>query len=148
VVISRAFPAKQKNFTVVDEVTIVDSASLLPLAGILRTAMIDIARAGLSGKGRKAKTDELYNYLAGDDFRASFEAITDADEKLQESLLKEQRAHQATWTQRDVWYKRIDGGLGRIHENISAVIERPTREAVPLTEPVSLVDLPTPPAIH
>jgi len=125
ILVTRALPSNQKGFLMQDDVAIVEPSCMLSIAQVLREGLVAAARAGLSADGRAAKTQDLYRYLSGDEFRLTFEALIDAGSKLQESLQKEQKDHNKTWAQRDALYKKIDSGMTVVQENIASIIERP-----------------------
>lgn len=124
VIVSRAFPRSEKELCVRDEVPIVAPKRLVELARILREMVITLHRMGLSAEGQTAKTAELYRYLSGEEFRASFGVITDGADDLQEMLKTERNAHERTWAKRQQLYGELGGNAAAIDGRLRAIIER------------------------
>jgi hypothetical protein len=130
VLVTEPFPRKHKEFAVVQGVIVVHPAHLVDVAHVLRRWIVDVYRAGLTAEGQRAKTNELYKYLGGPDFRRSFESITRATVGLSKMLDAERRQHAKTWKVRERWYKGINDSVGEMDANISSIIERPERGRV------------------
>jgi hypothetical protein len=143
VIVSNAFPAKYRGFSVIGGVIIVDATGMVAIARILRTSIQQLAEAGLSADGRKAKSEALLSYLASQAFADTFGAVREATEKAMDALAKERRQHDQTWVQREGFYRRIDAGLVEIYESIFAIIEdRAARELVAAAKNIELLVVP------
>lgn len=124
VIVSRAFPRAEKILCVRDGVPIVAPARIVDLARVLRGMVIELHRAGLSKESQAAKTQELYEYLAGDEFRQAFGVIVDAAKELGDLLGKERTAHERTWAKRQQIYNELGGKSAAIDGRLRAIIER------------------------
>jgi hypothetical protein len=124
VIVSRAFPRSEKDLCVRDDVPIVAPPCLVPLAHVLREMVIDLHRAGLTTESQAAKTQELYQYLSGNEFRQAFAVIVDASTELRELLGKERTAHERTWSKRQQVYNELGGNAAAIDGRLRAIIER------------------------
>lgn len=125
VLVSRAFPRNQKHLTVRDGIVVVHPAQLLYLARVLRAAVIDIDRAGLTARGQVRKTELLYEYLTGDEFREAFRSLVEATGDLKKLLTDEQHGHERVWAKRDAAYDKIGRTTSAIDGRIRAITERP-----------------------
>lgn len=125
VLVSRAFPRNQKHLAVRDGIVVVHPAHFLHVARVLRGAVIDIDRAGLTARGQVRKTELLYEYLTGDEFRQAFDSLVDVTGNLKELLTGEQRTHESVWAKRDAAYNKIGRTTSAIDGRIRAIIERP-----------------------
>lgn len=129
VVVTSAFPAKQKSFAVVDDVVVVDSMCMVSIVHVLRGSMLQLARSSLSSEGRRAKGDALLRYLAGEDFGRTIHTIKEATELVEGSLMKERRQHDLTWSQREVCYRKIGTAMAEILESVTTIIDEPVQVA-------------------
>lgn len=124
VIVSRAFPRSEKMLCVREEVPIVAPARLVDLARVLHGMVIELHRAGLTKEGQAAKTQELYQYLSGDEFRQAFDIVVDASKELSELLNKERSAHERTWSKRQQIYNELGGKAAAIDGRLRTIIER------------------------
>lgn len=127
VLVSRAFPRNQKDLLTNDGVVVVHPSLLLHVAHIMRSMVAEIHRAGLTAQGQAQKTEELYRYLGGEDFRRTFGSLSIAARNLKDLLDKERDTHQRTWSRRETWYTEIGSVHSAIDERIRGIIEAPTR---------------------
>ena len=67
-IVSRAFPKKEKDFCVLHEIPIVRASMAVALARVMREGIIAIGRLRLTGAGRDRKAHELLQYLVSDKF--------------------------------------------------------------------------------
>jgi hypothetical protein len=124
VIVSRAFPRGEKVLCVRDGVPIVAPARLVDLARVLRGMVIELHRAGLTTESQTAKTQELYQYLSGGEFRQAFDVIIDASTELNDLLTKERTAHEHTWAKRQQVYNELGSNADAIDGRLRAIIER------------------------
>jgi hypothetical protein len=86
--------------------------------------IIELHRAGLTNDSQAAKTQELYRYLSGDEFRQAFDVVLEAADELRGLLSKEQRWHEGNWAKRQQIYAEVGGKAASIDGRIRAIIER------------------------
>ncbi len=135
VIVSRKFRRNEEELCVREDVPIVAPARLVDLARVLRGMVIELHRAGLTNEGQVAKTQELYEYLSGDEFRRAFDALLEAATELGDMLDKERGTHERIWAKRQQIYKEIGGKAAAIDGRVRAIIERSDgrkAEVVPL----------------
>ncbi|MGH2764937.1 MAG: DUF2130 domain-containing protein [Actinomycetota bacterium] len=107
VLVTKAFPRGQKWVLVRNDVVIAHPAYAVYLAEVVRRMVIETDRAGLAASGHDEKTALLYEYLASDRFRQSFQAVVEAADQLSELLGSEKQAHERTWTRREHAYSDL-----------------------------------------
>jgi hypothetical protein len=107
-----------------EDVPIVAPARLVDLARVLRGMVIELHRAGLTKESQATKTQELYQYLSGTEFRQTFKTVLDASKELSELLNKERGAHERTWAKRQQIYNEVGGKAAAIDGRVRAIIER------------------------
>lgn len=125
VIVTRAFPPKQKDLVVRDEVPIVHPDRMTALVRLLRRGIIEIHRAGLTAQGQAEKTMELYRYLTSDDFRQAFDSLEEISKQLKSHLEDERKTHRRTWERREACYNELAEKTAVIDERIRGIIERP-----------------------
>lgn len=149
VIVSPVLPRRQKGIAREGDVFITDARCLPVLAHALRQGLVEMARLGLTGEGQKAKTEQLYAYLSGDDFRRVVNAVTDASSALNTGLIKERDDHEKVWTQREGLHRQITSNIITLRETISGIVEKHGEAAMPAvlvdTQPVTV---PVPRAVH
>jgi hypothetical protein len=87
--VSRKLPRSATGFAISNGVLTVEPQLAASLAGILRNAILELARAHLPDEGKAAKTAGLYEYLRRDAFTNAMLRIKDKVQELSESLAKE-----------------------------------------------------------
>ncbi len=124
VIASHTLPGDEKVLCVREDVPIVAPAHLVDLARVMREMVIELHRAGLTRESQAAKTQELYRYLSGDEFRQAFDTVLDASKELSELLSKERSGHERTWAKRQQIYNEIGGKAAAIDGRVRTIIER------------------------
>ena len=107
VLISQTLPKDIAQFDLMDGVWVADPRNTLPMATILRSALIDIASARQAVLGQETKTELVYQYLTGQRFRQRVEAIVEAFSTMQEDLDKEKKAITKQWAKRGEQIERV-----------------------------------------
>lgn len=128
VVVSQAFPRKEKELTWRDGVPVVHPAHAVPLAHVIRKFIVEMHRAGLSGQDVARKTEELYAYIRSEKFRRNLSDIIDVSGKLGQTLETEKRQHRKLWMRREQAYASLEEKGGEIDEAIRAIVERAAAE--------------------
>ena len=67
VIVSRAFPKKEKTLFVENGIVVVDPARAVDLARVMRRMVVEVHRAELTADGQQAKGAELCEYLGSGD---------------------------------------------------------------------------------
>ena len=124
VVVSSAMPPKQRDLAVRGDVVVVSPSKAIELARILRRMAVEIHRSGLAGEGKAEKADQLYRYLASDEFRADFSALAGSLERVKGFLHDERQAHQKVWEKRQLAYDEIADKSSAIDGRIREIVER------------------------
>jgi hypothetical protein len=124
VIVSRAFPKNQKGLCSREGVPVVDFTRSVGLAHVIRKFIVEGHRAGLSGRDVDRKTEELYTYIRGDDFRRRLSGIVDISGKLVNGLDSERRQHTKLWNRRQQAYTDLETRATEIDEAIRGIIER------------------------
>lgn len=124
VIVTKAFPPKEKDILMRDGIIAVHPDRLVELVKILRDGICAIHRAGLTADGQAEKTRELYRYLTSNDFRQHSDAIGELDHELRKMLADERKTHERTWQKREGYYGERERHSTAIGERIKNIIER------------------------
>lgn len=124
VVVSRAFPRKERELSWRDGVPIVHPARAVPLAHVIRKFIVEMHRAGLSGQDVTRKTEELYTYIRSEKFLRTLSDIIEMSGKLGAALESEKRQHKKLWLHREQAYSSLAEKSDEIDEAIRAIVER------------------------
>ena len=107
VLVSVALPGEIQGFGCIDGVWISDLASWPALAVALREQVIQVAFAHAASEGKNEKMELVYRYLAGDQFRQRVQGIVEAFSALQEQVVRERRAMEKQWREREKQIERV-----------------------------------------
>ncbi|MBZ5522066.1 MAG: DUF2130 domain-containing protein [Acidobacteriia bacterium] len=131
-IVSRAFPKKEKDFCIEREIPVVRPRMAVALASVMRDGIVVIGRLRLTGTGRDQKAHDLLQYLVSDKFATRFKGIADSVEGLREHQRKERNWHENLWeTQADL-HDRIDKSHREIGAQLGTILttRRPVAMAV------------------
>lgn len=113
VLISQVLPKDIKRFGWVEKICVCDYETVIAIATMLRSQLLEIALVKSSLDGRKDKMTVLYHYLTGTEFRQRVEAILEAYSTLQDDMEKEKRWFAAKWARQEKNIRKvIDNTLG------------------------------------
>jgi hypothetical protein len=127
IVVSKAFPPKQKDLFVSDAgVVVVHPDRVIDLVHVVRRMVMEVHRAGLSAQGQAKKTLLLHKYLTSNEFRQCFDAVVDVGQRMRDLLQKERRDHQLTWGRREDAYNELTDKMAGIDQRLRDIIERST----------------------
>jgi hypothetical protein len=123
VLVSVALPeAAQSGFALIDGVWVCGLAAWPALATALREQLLQVAFARNAATGMNDKMQALYDYLAGDAFRHKVEAIVEAFRALHEQLMRERRAMEKLWNERERQLDRIMGSTAGMYGELRGTI--------------------------
>ncbi|MEL7098708.1 MAG: DUF2130 domain-containing protein, partial [Pseudomonadota bacterium] len=101
VLVSTARPDGIDSFEARDGIWICAPRFVLALAGVLRHSLAEISQARAAREGQATKTEMLYDYLTGPQFRARVEAMLEPFEEMERALAQEKRALTKQWALRE-----------------------------------------------
>ncbi len=127
IVITQAFPPKQKEiFVSADGTIVVHPNRLVDLVSIVRRMVIEVHRTGLTAQGQAKKNVLIQKYLTSEDFRQNFNAVVAIGDQMRSQLQKERSDHNRFWGQREAAYNEMSEKMAGIDQRIRDIIERPT----------------------
>jgi hypothetical protein len=122
VLVSVVLPNGVKRFGQVDGVWVSDPLCAIPLAAVLRQQLMAISRERTASVGKNEKMEALYGYLAGVEFKQKIEGIIEAFTSMQDQLLKERRAMEKHWKQREKEIDRVVKNTAGLYGDMQGII--------------------------
>jgi hypothetical protein len=107
VIVSAALPDDICHFGERDGVWVASPAFAPHLATLLRQQLIEVAQARVAATGQSEKSELLYRYLTGPQFRQRVTAIVESFTEMQRELESEQRAFAQRWSRREKQIERM-----------------------------------------
>jgi hypothetical protein len=107
VIVSQVLPKDVEPFGLVDDVWVTSPKSAIPVALLLRQALIEVATARTAAEGQQTKMEMVYQYLTGPRFRQRVQAIVEAFSSMQEDLDKEKKVITKQWAKREEQIDRV-----------------------------------------
>ena len=122
ILVSVVLPNGIKRFEQVDGVWVSDPLCAIPLSAALRQQLMAISRERTASTGKNEKMEALYQYLAGVEFKQKIEGIIEAFTSMQEQLLKERRAMEKHWKQREKEIERVVKNTAGLYGDMQGII--------------------------
>lgn len=121
VLTSQVRPEGLDTFALVDGVWVAAPRYAVPLAHVLREGLARAAEARGVRAGQATKTEMLYDYLTGPQFRARMEAVVEPFEAMQQALLKEKKQMQAQWALREKQLEKAVGAMMGMYGDVRGI---------------------------
>ncbi len=123
VIVTRALPAGIRGFGSHEGVWVCEWPYAVALGAALRAGLVELSSARRAAEGRGEKTQVMYEYLTGPEFKNRVEGLLDAFRELKHDLESERQATERRWARQDRLLQRastnvvtfcgdIDGILG------------------------------------
>lgn len=121
VLVSDARPDGAETFAQIEGVWVVAPRYAVALAHALREGMLRVAEARGAREGQATKTEMLYDYLTGPQFRARMEAVVEPFEAMQQALLKERKQMTAQWAAREKQLEKAMGAMMGMYGDVRGI---------------------------
>lgn len=119
VIVTQAMPPDVQHFNEVDGVWVSSLSCTLPVATALRSSLMQLAGQRLSAQGQQTKSEMVYGYLTGPQFRARIGAIGEKWNEMQKDLSDEKKVTMKRWAKREkqleVLLESTTGIYGDLH---------------------------------
>jgi hypothetical protein len=142
VIVSQALPKDVAHLDLIDGVCVVSPQCIVPVATLLRKALLELAMARQSSEGRETKAALIYQYLTGPRFRQRIQAIVEAFSSMQDDLHAEKKALQKQWAKREAQLDRLINSTVGMYGDLQGIAGRSLEEI----EELSVLALDAPPA--
>jgi hypothetical protein len=121
VIVSVALPEEVRHFGFSNGIWISDHACAYGVAVALRANLIEVATTKLAAVGKNEKTEMLYNYLTGPQFRQKVEAVVETFIAMRNDLDQEKRAMIKIWSKRAKQIDRVANNMSSLHGDLQAI---------------------------
>jgi hypothetical protein len=128
VIVSHMLPKGVTNFDLIDGVYVVSPQCIVPVATLLRKALLELTIARQSSEGRETKAALIYEYLTGPRFRQRIQAIVEAFSSMQDDLHAERRAIQKQWAKRETQLDRLMNSTVGMYGDLQGIAGRSLEE--------------------
>ncbi len=128
VLVSNVLPDGVTGFAQIDGVWVCGVANALALVSALREQLIQLNYARLSAKGKDEKMEMMFQYLTGDEFRQRIETIVSAFDTMQLQIIKERRAMEKQWREREKQIERIMLNTTGMHADVKGIFGNSVQE--------------------
>lgn len=122
ILVSEELPKEIESFSVLDGIIITSFAYALPLAGILRRQLMQLALAKSTTANKDEKLESLYSYLQSDTFRHRFEAYVEGIVQMQQDLEAEKRSTERLWKRREMQITRTLGNISKMYGELQGIM--------------------------
>lgn len=134
ILVTVALPEGIERFGQIDGVWVCDPLSAIPLAAALREQLVALDRERQAAIGKNDKMEMLYQYLAGTQFKQKIEGIVEAFISMQEQVLRERRAMEKNWKDREKAIERVIKNTTGLYGDMQGILggQIPTIQALEL----------------
>ncbi len=136
VIISEAVPDNIESAKFHKGVWITKRNFVIGLACSLRINLIQISMAKRAMEGKKEKTDILYSYLTGTEFRLRIEAIIEAFSNMQIEIEKEKRYFSNKWARDEKNIRQVIDNTYGMHGDLKGIMGN----VIPQIKGIDLLD--------
>jgi hypothetical protein len=139
VIISTALPKGLVSFDRIEDVWVSALDCLVPLAKALRFTLYQTSVLQLASQDRGVKTERVYGYVTGEDFKQRVSSIMEGYVSLRSDLERERRSVTAAWAKREKFHDLVLMGTAGIYGDLHGILGK----TLPLIEELEDPELPT-----
>lgn len=122
VIISEVVPQEVDSARFYKNIWITKRSFVIGLACALRLNLIQIAMAKRAIEGKNGKSDLLFSYLSGTEFRLRVEAIVDAFTNMQVEIEKEKRYFSNKWARDEKNIRQVIDNTYGMHGDLKGIV--------------------------
>ncbi len=122
VIVSATLPDEVEGFDRKEGVWVVGFPYAVGLARTLRQLVVETALAKASGVDRDGKSNRVYAYVTGQEFRQRVGAIFDAYVALRKEIETEKRTHKTRWARQEGNLELLLDGAGRLYGDLQGIV--------------------------
>lgn len=122
VLVSKNPPKEITTFQLMEGVIVTSVPLALPLAGLLRRSILQIALAKQTATNKDEKLEFLYEYLQSESFRHRFESFAEGIRGMELDLESERRSMERIWKKREMQMKRMLTNAARMYGELQGVM--------------------------
>lgn len=140
VIISEALPKEIESARFYKNIWITKRNFVMGLASALRLNLIQIAMAKRALDGKKGKSELLFSYLSGTEFRLRVEAIIDAFTNMQGEIEKEKRYFSNKWARDEKNIRQVIDNTYGMHGDLKGIVGNSLPQIKGLEDQLNLPD--------
>jgi hypothetical protein len=122
VLVTTTLPKGCRRFVLIGDVLVTDFTCAAPVAGLLRSNLLQIAQARSAALNKGEKLELLHRYLSGVEFRQRVEAIVEAFERMREDLDQERRAAERQWARRTKQIESVTFNVSGMYGDLQGLV--------------------------
>ncbi len=122
VLLSAVLPSEIKRFGQIEGVWVADIQAYGGAVSVLRQQLIEVEFVRAAHRGQQGKTELVYEYLIGDGFRSKVEAIVEAFDAMEQQLIRERRAMEKQWKEREQIIRRMTTNTVGMYGEIKGIV--------------------------
>jgi hypothetical protein len=122
VIVSATLPDDVEGFDRKEGVWVVGFPLAVGLGRALRQQVIETALARVSGVDRDGKSNRVYAYVTGQEFRQRVGAVVDAYFALRKEIETEKRTHKIRWARQEQNLDLLLDGTGRLYGDLQGIV--------------------------
>lgn len=122
ILVSCAFPRNQKDFCVESGIPVVHPQFATALSRVMRAAVVQVGRMESSQSGKASKTNELYEYIIGNDFQSKFSSVAEVVRALEDCQSKERTWHESQWKRQETQYHLLEDFYRKVKTNLDQIV--------------------------
>ncbi len=104
-----------------DGVWVASAKLAMPLAMLLRKALLDSARQKMIAQNQQTKAESLYTYITSHEFAQQVEAMTQTYQDMQEQIIRERTAFEKSWKLRETQVNRLLSGVAGMYGSMQGI---------------------------
>ena len=128
VLVTQAMPPDVQHFNEVDGVWVSSLGCTLPVATALRASLLQLAGQRRNAEGQQTKSELVYAYLTGPQFRGRIEAIAERWSEMQKDLADEKKATLKRWAKRESQLNTLLESTAGIYGDLQGIAGRDLTE--------------------
>jgi hypothetical protein len=132
---STALPKGIESFDRIDDVWVTGFPTLVPMACALRYTLIQTHALRLAAQDQGEKSDRMYSYVTGHEFKQRISAIVEGLVSLRENLEREKRTVTAAWAKREKFQDLIMIGVAGLYGDLHGILGKALVEIEGLEAP-------------
>ncbi|MEM0127637.1 MAG: DUF2130 domain-containing protein [Thermoplasmatales archaeon] len=121
IIVTRTLPKEIGSFGVKDGILVANFESAIPLAQIIRSNLLEVARQKRINQSTDATKEILYKYFTSQQFRQRVESIVSSVRKMKEDLDGERRAMERLWAKRAKDIERAELGISAMFGELQGI---------------------------
>lgn len=122
VIATEAMPDDVSLFDCVEDVWVTSLPTVLPLAGALRSGLLDTAKAQRASTITDSAKDRVFQYLLTPQFRQRVTRVVEAHEEMRSDLEREKRSMTKMWGKREKQLERVIGGVSGMYGDFLGIV--------------------------